>query len=204
VHAVGFRIIVVAALLIGIGGGACARAMRKVQTTPEQPATLAELWQEPGPARDLFHGAGGAALAPRPGAFTFVAEDTSGYSPGFDVEDDKKIAWSVKTGPEAQTEVVASRILWAIGFHQPPTYYLEQWWRAYRRAGAGPLPSRSRGPGGRRRLGLARESLRRHARIRRSDRHQPDHDQLGLENVEQQDLRAEHAGERRQPLVRRA
>jgi hypothetical protein len=33
----------------------------------------------------------------------------------------------VKLGPEAQTEVVSSRILWAMGFHQPPTYYVERW-----------------------------------------------------------------------------
>jgi hypothetical protein len=37
------------------------------------------------------------------------------------------VEWSVKLGPEAQSEVVSSRILWAIGFHQPPTYYLEEW-----------------------------------------------------------------------------
>ena len=36
-------------------------------------------------------------------------------------------AWSVKLGVEAQSEVTASRILWAMGFHQPPTYYVEQW-----------------------------------------------------------------------------
>jgi hypothetical protein len=35
--------------------------------------------------------------------------------------------WSVKTGPEGQSEVVTSRILWAVGFHQPPTYYLDNW-----------------------------------------------------------------------------
>ena len=35
--------------------------------------------------------------------------------------------WSVKLGPEAQTEVVASRILWAIGFHQVPNYFLTDW-----------------------------------------------------------------------------
>jgi hypothetical protein len=33
----------------------------------------------------------------------------------------------VKLGPEAQAEVVASRLLWAVGFHQPPTYYLPSW-----------------------------------------------------------------------------
>jgi hypothetical protein len=35
--------------------------------------------------------------------------------------------WSAKIGPEAQTEVVVSRILWALGYHQPPIYYLPSW-----------------------------------------------------------------------------
>jgi hypothetical protein len=35
--------------------------------------------------------------------------------------------WNVKLGPEAQAEVVASRALWALGYHQPPTYYLSSW-----------------------------------------------------------------------------
>jgi hypothetical protein len=33
----------------------------------------------------------------------------------------------VKLGSEAKTEVVASRILWAIGYYQVPTYYLSDW-----------------------------------------------------------------------------
>jgi hypothetical protein len=33
----------------------------------------------------------------------------------------------VKLGPEAQPEVVVSRVLWALGYHQPPTYYLSSW-----------------------------------------------------------------------------
>ena len=33
----------------------------------------------------------------------------------------------MKLGREAQAEVVVSRILWAIGYHQPPTYYLTRW-----------------------------------------------------------------------------
>jgi hypothetical protein len=35
--------------------------------------------------------------------------------------------WSVKLGPEAETEVVASRLLWAIGYHQPPVFYVDHW-----------------------------------------------------------------------------
>jgi hypothetical protein len=87
------------------------------------------LWQEPADLeqRDLLHGAGGEALEPRERAFTFIAEDRTGWSPGFDVRDTSGVTWSVKLGPEAQTEVVASRVLWAIGYHQPPSYYLDEW-----------------------------------------------------------------------------
>ena len=40
-----------------------------------------------------------------------------------------RAAWSgaSKSGSEAQTEVVASRLIWAAGYHQPPTYYLPRW-----------------------------------------------------------------------------
>ena len=108
---------------------ACSRPLQRVQVVPGEPPSISELWQEPVDIeqRDLFHGAGGAELAPADTTFRFVAKDTSGWSPGFDVVDGKGVEWSVKLGPEAQSEVVSSRILWAIGFHQPPTYYLERW-----------------------------------------------------------------------------
>jgi hypothetical protein len=91
---------------------------------------VAELWQMPDDiaSRDLFHGPGGAELAPQAGAtFTWVATDATGYSPGFDLRGADGRAWSAKLGPEAQTEVVTSRILWALGYHQPPTYYVKSW-----------------------------------------------------------------------------
>jgi hypothetical protein len=56
-----------------------------------------------------------------------IAIDTTGFSPGYDVRDAAGVDWDVKLGPEAQTEVVTSRVLWAMGFHQPPTYYLHEW-----------------------------------------------------------------------------
>ena len=102
------------------------------QSLATQSATsnTAELWIAPDDigSRDLFHGPGGAALAPQPATpFTWIATDKTGYSPGFDVRGSDGRAWSVKLGPEAQTEVAASRILWAIGYHQPPTYYVKTW-----------------------------------------------------------------------------
>jgi hypothetical protein len=91
---------------------------------------LDELWTEPRDlaTRDLFHGSGGRALAPRKEAkYTLEERDTSGFSITYDVKDDQGTEWSVKIGPEAQTEVVSGRIVWAMGYHQPPTYYVQRW-----------------------------------------------------------------------------
>lgn len=126
-HAPIVGLVAVLGLVLGIGG--CARRLQRAQVLPGPAPSIAELWQEPVDLeqRDLFHGAGGAGLAPTDTVFEFVARDTSGWSPGFDVKDANGVEWSVKLGPEAQSEVVTSRVLWAIGFHQPATYYVERW-----------------------------------------------------------------------------
>jgi hypothetical protein len=115
-------------------GTACAKLTRgtprATATAAEAARLLGELWREPKDiaARDLFLGAGGAELAPRAGQrWRFVSRDEKGFSPGWDVRDDAGREWSVKQGPEAQSEVVASRILWALGYHQPPAYYVAEW-----------------------------------------------------------------------------
>lgn len=91
------------------------------------PTKMAQFWQEPTDLvqRDLLNGPGGAALAPNPSAtFTLMKADPSGFSPGLDVKDDQGQEWSVKLGPEARTEVAISRIVWAMGYHQPAVYYV--------------------------------------------------------------------------------
>jgi len=86
------------------------------------------LWQEPTDmaSRDLFYGPGGAQLAPpsTDGTYQFIAYKTTGTNPGYDVRDASGRVWSVKLGIEAQPEVTVSRILWAMGFHQPPAYFV--------------------------------------------------------------------------------
>jgi hypothetical protein len=99
---------------------------RRLSEDPE----VAELWRDPVhlPDRDLLAGPGGEALRPdaaRP--FAFVAHKTSGVNPGYDVRDAEGREWSVKLGEEAQSEVAVSRLLWAMGFHQPAVYYVPQW-----------------------------------------------------------------------------
>jgi hypothetical protein len=91
---------------------------------------MAELWIDPVDLekRDLFRGPPGGPPPPDPATrFRFVKRDKGGHSPGYDVRDANGVVWSVKLGREAQAEVVTSRLLWAIGFHQLPTYYLSGW-----------------------------------------------------------------------------
>src|SRR5215210_189556 len=100
------------------------------QICPQVVPPRASLWTDVQVAsRDLFGGAGGEALAPpvRGGRFDYVARKTSGKNPGYEVLDRRGRRWSVKLGEEAQPEVVASRILWAMGYHQPPNYYVADW-----------------------------------------------------------------------------
>jgi hypothetical protein len=133
----------VACAVAVIGAEGCAKMPRKVRSTATAAPTAAEiaqLWVEPEDitTRDLFHGAGGPALKPAPGStFRFVSKDTKGYSWGWDVKDAQGMTWSAKYGPEAHSEVVASRIVWALGFHQPPTYFVDRWGMA-----GGPEPGR--------------------------------------------------------------
>jgi len=94
------------------------------------PTKMAALWDEPEnlERRDLVYGAGGRQRAPNPDdAFAFLSEKEGGTQSGYDVKDGRGREWSVKLGPEARTEVVVSRIIWAAGYHQPYIYYLPRW-----------------------------------------------------------------------------
>ena len=122
------RLAIIAAVSAAISLDACARTLHRPS---QQPATgvIAELWQEPAnlEVRDLFNGPGGVELTPQSVTYSFVARKTSGKNPGYDVRDPQGRVWSVKLGEESQSEVTVSRVLWAVGFHQPPTYYVARW-----------------------------------------------------------------------------
>jgi hypothetical protein len=114
------------AAVIGMAA-ACAPTMRSTVSRPLDADELRQLWVEPADitTRDLFHGPGGKDGEPDPNAvYTVTGVDSTGYSRGYDVEDPEGDEWKVKLGNEVQPEIVASRLLWAIGFHQPPTYYV--------------------------------------------------------------------------------
>ena len=107
---------------------ACALRSHSTVADGAAPPAMAELWSEAAAGRDLFWGPGGREDAPDPAAeYQFIARDETGKSRGFDVRDPQGRLWSVKLGPEAQSEVVVSRLLWAAGYFQPATYYLPSW-----------------------------------------------------------------------------
>jgi len=117
--------------LIGVGCAGCiAPIMRSTLPGPPTAVQAAELWEAPDDlaTRDLFDGPWGKAFAPDPDAiYAFLSAKSVGISPGYGVVDPRGVEWSVKQGPEARVEVVMSRVLSAVGYHQPPVYYLPRW-----------------------------------------------------------------------------
>jgi hypothetical protein len=110
----------------------------KVQPAPPWDASIAELWQSPDArgaqpiaTRDLYYGPWGPERAPDPHAvYTFVDRKQHGTNPGITVLDPQGREWHVKQPPhtdqgaEGPVEVVLSRVLSAVGYHQPPVYFV--------------------------------------------------------------------------------
>jgi hypothetical protein len=90
-------------------------------------AVLTELWHEQKDIRteNLFYGPGGKAHEPH-GPFTFVKEDLDGSNPKFNVRDEDGVKWKIKLGAEARPETVASRLVWAVGYHADEDYFLPE------------------------------------------------------------------------------
>jgi hypothetical protein len=102
-------------------------------TAPVGKAPMPPLWEKPLDLseRDVYHGPWGADLAPDPHAtYTLVAKKQHGTNPGVTVTDTQGREWHVKQAPhnhqgaEGPVEVVLSRVLSAVGYHQPPVYFV--------------------------------------------------------------------------------
>jgi hypothetical protein len=107
---------------------ACNPPIKSTLPAPPSPSQLAQLWIAPEADRDLFWGVGDKRLAPDPSVtYLVTGVKTNGFSRGYDVVGPDQREWSVKFPPEAPTEIVASRIHWGIGYHQPPVYFLTRW-----------------------------------------------------------------------------
>src|SRR5437763_12630252 len=83
------------------------------------------LWREPTDlsSRNLFYGPGGRDHQPG-NTLIFEKEDLQGSSPKFAVKDEQGVKWTIKLGPEARPETVASRLVWAVGYFANEDYFL--------------------------------------------------------------------------------
>jgi hypothetical protein len=126
----GFQSYAIAALWWAATVGAASQILPAAASTD---ASVSPLWEAPGDLqhRDLFNGTWGSAYAPDPAAtYTFVRRKQGGVNPGVVVRDPVGCIWNVKQahsggmGDEGPAEVALSRVLSAVGYHQPPVYYL--------------------------------------------------------------------------------
>jgi hypothetical protein len=106
-----------------------AEAEKRNKRKPLSPSAIAHpvIWEMPDnvAAMDLLWGQGGQQGQPQP-PFTFLDEDRNGTSPKCDVRDANGRKWRVKLGAEARPEVVASRLLWAVGYFVNDDYVLPE------------------------------------------------------------------------------
>ena len=90
-----------------------------------KPTGKAVLWKEPSDiaSRDLYLGPGGEAMKPDLSKITYLKDQEGGsYSKKFRVKDGSGREWIAKLSSESQSETVANRLLWAVGYFTEISY----------------------------------------------------------------------------------
>ncbi|OLE52176.1 MAG: hypothetical protein AUG51_19680 [Acidobacteria bacterium 13_1_20CM_3_53_8] len=112
------------------------------QATPSQEATPAQaapaqatsaqpmpvLWREPSDiaSRNLYLGPGGEDMKPDLTKVTFIRQEPRGHTTKYRVRDGQGRVWVVKLGNEAQSETVASHLVWAAGYFTDIDYFVPE------------------------------------------------------------------------------
>lgn len=121
------------ALTMALSLPGCAKVIDPA--SPPSSDEVRRLWVPPETwgDRDLFYGPWGPERAPDPSlTYRLVERKHSGVNPGLTVRDSLGRQWSVKQAPpegqppEGPIEVFVSRVLSAVGYHQPPVYFLRE------------------------------------------------------------------------------
>ncbi len=108
------------ALLLLLAPAAPAQDKKKKKSLPKGTPML---WRERDPAKlNLAAGPGGAAMRPATRRLTLIKEEKGGWSKKYRVRDSRGREWVAKLGREAQSETVASRLIWAAGYETEITY----------------------------------------------------------------------------------
>lgn len=124
-----FRTMLILSIILTAGFSSLVQAQKGAKKGKSAPQATGKpvAWREPGDisALNLRYGPGSEELAPQ-APFTFISESKSGSSPKFRVKDARGITWSVKMGPEAQAETVATRLVWAMGYFADEAYHFDR------------------------------------------------------------------------------
>src|SRR5258708_36560511 len=116
------RIISLHMLYLLITYGAHAQKKHKTSDTSGDSKTPV-LWEPVIIAdRDLFAGPGGQEMAPDLSKIEFVSDDKKGNTLKYKIKDGAGNKWTAKIAHEAQSEVAASRFLWALGYKTEINY----------------------------------------------------------------------------------
>jgi hypothetical protein len=116
-----YSILLLSVLSVALASYAPAQKKKGKKSGPKGTPVM---WKEPVDisSRDLFLGPGGEAMKPDLSRVVFVEKKTGGYSTKYRVRDGSDNEWVVKVGNEAQSDTVASRLLWAIGYPAEISY----------------------------------------------------------------------------------
>jgi len=117
---VGRSKVAIAALAIS-----CAVVVQGQTPAKDSSSVAPAIWHDSGDikSKDLLNGPGGEKDRPQL-PLKVLKEDRGGQNSKFDVEDANGTKWKAKLGIEAQPEVVATRLLWAIGYFTNENYFI--------------------------------------------------------------------------------
>lgn len=113
-------------LTIVLAAGTSSAAFAQQKKGAAAPTGKPVAWRDPGDIAtlNLLQGPGSEQMAPQ-APFTFISESKLGASPKFKVKDARGVTWSVKMGPEAKAETVATRLVWAMGYFADEAYHFD-------------------------------------------------------------------------------
>jgi len=100
-------------------------SLAEAKKTKKLPQGVPVLWAAPvnSRSRNLHLGPGGSAMKPDLRRITFLEENKGGYSGvKYRIRDGAGREWVAKIGKEAQSEVAAVRLLWAVGYETEVNY----------------------------------------------------------------------------------
>lgn len=90
-------------------------------------AARAVMWSPVNVARrDLYYGPGGTAMRPVLNRVSFIKREKGGNNLKYRIRDGRGREWVAKIADESQPEVVATRLLWAVGYQTEIDYLVPQ------------------------------------------------------------------------------